>query len=98
MPINRSVHYLNHLRIGRVVEGHDGVEYVGAHDAREAHLLHDGGHEEVLDEGHAALRAVLLEVEEDEEDAELGAAARSGERAGQLQDGRGARSVVVEPF
>ena len=51
-----------------------------------------------MDEGHAALRAVLLEVEEDEEDAELGAAARSGERAGQLQDGRGARSVVVEPF
>ena len=48
-------HPVYYLRIHRVIEGHYGVKNVGAHDAREAHLLHDGGHEEVLDEGHAAL-------------------------------------------
>ena len=45
----------DHLRICRIVKGHDGVEYVGTHDARETHLLDDGGYQEVLDEGHAAL-------------------------------------------
>ena len=89
--------YVEYLRPGGIVEGHDGVEYVGAHDAGKAHLAYDRGHEEVLYEGHAALRTVLLEIEEDEHDAELGAAARGGEGARQLQHRRRSGRVVVEP-
>ena len=88
--------YVEYLRPGGIVEGHDGVEYVGAHNAGKAHLAYDGGHKEVLYEGHAALRTVLLEVEEDEHDAELGAAARGGEGARQLQHRRRSGRVVVE--